>query len=66
MNTDITIESLYNYINEINDSNHLKIDKSKLSKLCPDCGDRNIIDDQMRGKCVCGNCYSEIHEYFDN
>jgi transcription initiation factor TFIIB len=66
MNNEINIDSLYSYINQINESNNLKLDKLKLSKLCPDCGDRNIIDDQMRGRCICGNCGRELHEYFDN
>ena len=64
------LESVYDLINNFNNL-HLGINnvsniKLKTKKTCPDCGDRNIIDDQMRGKCVCGNCGREIMEYFDS
>jgi transcription initiation factor TFIIIB Brf1 subunit/transcription initiation factor TFIIB len=67
------IESVYNFINSLSSEdrsenkpiNNTEICK-KINKSCPDCGDRNIIDDQMRGRCVCGNCGREILEYFDN
>ena len=59
------LESAYNLINNIEDLSLLK-DKSTITKKCPDCGDRNIIDDQMRGRCICGNCGMELFEYFDN
>lgn len=56
-----------NAYNIVNNYNLLESEISKkISKKCPDCGDRNIIDDQMRGRCICGNCGMELYEYFDN
>ena len=57
------LETAYDLVSNL--TNEDKLDPKKL-KLCPDCGDRNIIDDQMRGKCVCGNCGRELMEYFDS
>lgn len=67
------LENAYEFINNYNHntfeskvSNLESKVSNKVSKSCPDCGDRNIIDDQMRGRCICGNCGMELFEYFDS
>ena len=56
------LEEAYELVSNLDNN---KLDPIKL-KSCPDCGDKKIIDDQMRGKCVCGNCGRELLEYFDS
>jgi transcription initiation factor TFIIIB Brf1 subunit/transcription initiation factor TFIIB len=58
------LDNAYEFIN--NYQNDTEVAKFKVPKVCPDCGDRNIIDDQMRGRCICGNCGMELFEYFDS
>jgi len=59
------LDNAYDFVNSCNDT-IVTLITNKVSKLCPDCGDRNIIDDQMRGRRICGNCGMELFEYFDN
>ena len=60
----MNLENAYDFVN--NYTLLETVGLKKVSKICPDCGDRNIIDDQMRGRCICGNCGMELFEYFDN
>lgn len=72
MSMNISLENAYEFVNNYTGAlseaktSSTKVSPSKVSKLCPDCGDRNIIDDQMRGRCICGNCGMELFEYFDS
>jgi len=58
------LDCAYDLINNIKNAENPK--SVKIKKSCPDCGNCNIIDDQMRGRCICGNCGRELFEYFDS
>ena len=58
------LDCVYDLINNIKNTENPKL--VKIKKSCPDCDNCNIIDDQMRGRCICGNCGRELFEYFDS